>query len=103
MVHIICGAGLLLQRYKSNFLVIGFVCIMSIIFWSVYEQSGNTIVMFVNRGVDRDVGKFTVPTEWFQYVDFFFKSPGQWFYYQHASAVMFDVNYACRVKAQTVG
>jgi len=66
------STGLLLQRYKSNFLVIGFVCIMSIIFWSVYEQSGNTIVMFVNRGVDRDVGKFTVPTEWFQSINPFF-------------------------------
>jgi POT family proton-dependent oligopeptide transporter len=53
-------------------MVIGTACVMAIVFWMVYEQSGNTMVLFINSSVDRTMGKFTVPTEWFQSINPFF-------------------------------
>jgi len=40
------------------------VCVM--IFRGAYEQSGNTIALWADVGLDRTAGAFTIPMTWFQ-------------------------------------
>jgi POT family proton-dependent oligopeptide transporter len=36
------------------------------LFWGIYEQQGNTIVLWANEFTDRHVGGFEIPVTWFQ-------------------------------------
>jgi POT family proton-dependent oligopeptide transporter len=36
------------------------------VFRAAYEQSGNTVVLWTDSGVDRHFGSFTIPMTWFQ-------------------------------------
>ncbi|QJR10363.1 Dipeptide and tripeptide permease C [Usitatibacter rugosus] len=37
-----------------------------IVFRSAYEQSGNALALWIDQGVDRVAGSFTIPATWFQ-------------------------------------
>jgi POT family proton-dependent oligopeptide transporter len=50
-------------------LVVVVACGLSVVFWAVYEQGGNSVVLYVHERVDRSVGGFTIPTEWFQSIN----------------------------------
>jgi proton-dependent oligopeptide transporter, POT family len=43
--------------------------IVNALFWSVYEQQGNTLQLFADRNVDWHVFGFAMPTTWFQAVN----------------------------------
>lgn len=62
------AAGLL-QAHAREVLVVVVACALSVVFWAVYEQGGNSVVLYVHERVDRRVGGFTIPTEWFQSIN----------------------------------
>jgi POT family proton-dependent oligopeptide transporter len=42
------------------------LCLLTIVFWGVYEQQGNTIQLFADRNADWHVFGFQMPSTWFQ-------------------------------------
>ncbi|RZA05655.1 MAG: MFS transporter [Proteobacteria bacterium] len=42
------------------------LCCLNIVFWSVYEQQGNTIQLFADRNTDWTIFGWTMPSTWFQ-------------------------------------
>ena len=48
------------------------VCAMTVPFWGTYEQSGNTIALYSETMVDRQVGTWEMPTEFVQAINPFF-------------------------------
>lgn len=51
--------------------IIGLVvlCALNIVFWSVYEQQGNTMQLFADRNTDWHVFGVALPSTWFQSVN----------------------------------
>ena len=45
------------------------VCAMTVPFWATYEQSGNTIALYSETMVDRQVGTWEMPTEFVQAIN----------------------------------
>eukprot|EP00963_Diacronema_lutheri_P009042 scaffold800_cov327-Pavlova_lutheri.AAC.11 len=62
----------ILKRSKRRVLSIIAMSSLTIVFWAVYEQKSNTLALFEDREVNRYVGRFHVPTEWFQSIDALF-------------------------------
>jgi POT family proton-dependent oligopeptide transporter len=53
----------------EEWLKIGAICVMmalSIVFWSVYEQQGNTMALWVDAHTDRMILGWEMPASWFQ-------------------------------------
>ena len=50
------------DRLSVIFVIVGF-CIF---FWAGFEQAGSSLTIFANEMVNRTIGSFTIPTEWFQ-------------------------------------
>ncbi|MFA6092526.1 MAG: peptide MFS transporter [Elusimicrobiota bacterium] len=42
------------------------LCILNIVFWSVYEQQGNTLALWVDSNTNRDLFGWTMPATWYQ-------------------------------------
>jgi proton-dependent oligopeptide transporter, POT family len=51
---------------KKRMAVILFLFIGCALFWAGFEQTGASLNLFAERYVDRIVGTFEIPTEWFQ-------------------------------------
>ena len=50
------------DRLSVIFIVVAFVTF----FWAGFEQAGSSFTVFADRMVDRSIGTFVIPTEWFQ-------------------------------------
>lgn len=50
----------------SGFVPLLLVALAVVVFRSAYEQSGNTLAVWVETGVDRQLGSLTVPMTWVQ-------------------------------------
>jgi len=61
------GALDLVEKKKMMALLI--VCVASACFWSGFEQAGSSLNLFAQQLVDRQIGSFTIPTAWFQFVN----------------------------------
>ncbi|WP_370294437.1 peptide MFS transporter [Rossellomorea marisflavi] len=42
------------------------LAIIVIAFWTAFEQAGSSLTLFTEENIDRHLGDFIVPTEWFQ-------------------------------------
>ncbi|MDD6211461.1 MAG: peptide MFS transporter [Bacteroidales bacterium] len=51
---------------KDRLSVILVLVLFSIFFWAGFEQAGSSLTIFANQMVNRTIGSFTIPTEWFQ-------------------------------------
>jgi proton-dependent oligopeptide transporter, POT family len=58
-------APLTAKEWKAVFGLIG-LCALNIIFWSVYEQQGNTLQLFAFERTNWQIGNFSVPSTWLQ-------------------------------------
>ncbi len=54
------------QRGLGSFLPLLGVALAVVVFRSAYEQSGNTLAVWVEKGVDRSLWGFTMPMTWVQ-------------------------------------
>ena len=57
------------QRPRTKFeiyLLLLAVIAIVVIFRASYEQSGNTVALWADTGIDRQVGSFSIPMTWFQ-------------------------------------
>lgn len=43
-----------------------FLCIINVVFWSVYEQQGNTMQLWADSKTDRMIGGWEMPATWYQ-------------------------------------
>ena len=59
---------------KEWMAIIGLIvlCALNIVFWSVYEQQGNTLQLFADSNVDWHIFGWEMPSTWFQSVNPFF-------------------------------
>ena len=53
------------RRVIALFIVVFFV----IFFWAAYEQTGSSLALFADKNTDLTVGKFAIPSSWFQSVN----------------------------------
>ena len=42
------------------------ICALSVVFWAVYEQQGNSMQIFADSRGDWTIGSWTMPSSWFQ-------------------------------------
>ena len=54
------------SRYRSTFILLFAVGLAVTVFRGAYEQVGNTLALWIDVGVDRTVGIWTIPMTWFQ-------------------------------------
>ena len=59
----------LTKEEKDRTLVILVIAIFCICFFAGFEQAGSSMTLFTNIHVDRHIGSFEVPTEWFQSIN----------------------------------
>lgn len=59
----------LTKEEKDRTLVILVIAIFCVCFFAGFEQAGSSMTLFTNTCVDRHIGSFEVPTEWFQSVN----------------------------------
>ena len=50
----------------QRILALIFLCVMTVFFWGVYEQQGNTLQLWADRQTDWSIGSWTMPSTWFQ-------------------------------------
>lgn len=50
----------------ASFLLIAAIASSVMVFRGAYEQLGNTVALWLDKGVDRQLGGFTIPMTWFQ-------------------------------------
>ena len=48
------------------------LCVLNIVFWTVYEQGGNTLQLFADRNADWHILGFVVPSTWYQMLNAMF-------------------------------
>jgi POT family proton-dependent oligopeptide transporter len=53
-------------RYRSTFMLLFAVGLAVTVFRGAYEQVGNTLALWTDIGVDRTMGRWTIPMTWFQ-------------------------------------
>jgi proton-dependent oligopeptide transporter, POT family len=51
---------------KNKIYALMFLCIINILFWSVYEQQGNTLQIWADQNTDWNLFGFEIPSTWFQ-------------------------------------
>jgi proton-dependent oligopeptide transporter, POT family len=51
---------------KNRILALIAMCLVSIAFWAVYEQQGNTIALWADADTDRNIFGWELPASWFQ-------------------------------------
>jgi proton-dependent oligopeptide transporter, POT family len=51
---------------QSTVLILAAIVLLVIVYRSAYEQVGNTVALWADRGVNRAVGGWTIPMTWFQ-------------------------------------
>ena len=65
---IITDKGLTRQE-KLKIGVIYIIALISIVFWACYEQAGTSLTIITDKQCDRMVGKYELPTAWFQSIN----------------------------------
>ena len=55
-----------LRSHRSRFLLLGAIVLAVTVFRAVYEQMGNTVVLWADSGIDRTTAWKTIPMTWFQ-------------------------------------
>jgi len=63
------GNASLTKEEKDRTWVIIILVIFCTIFFAGFEQAGSSMSLYTNKFIDRTVGGFTIPTEWFQSVN----------------------------------
>ncbi len=56
-------------KERGGIFTILILTVFSITFWACFEQAGSSMNIFTDRFVDKTVGKFTIPTTWFQSIN----------------------------------
>lgn len=56
----------LTKQEKMRTLAIVILAFVTIAFWTAFEQAGSSLTLYTQEHIDRHIGSFTVPTEWFQ-------------------------------------
>lgn len=51
---------------KSKLAALGAICIITVLFWGVYEQQGNTLALWVDTNTDRHIFGWEMPATWYQ-------------------------------------
>lgn len=51
---------------RSTALILAAIVILVVVYRSAYEQVGNTVALWADRGINRAVGDWTIPMTWFQ-------------------------------------
>jgi proton-dependent oligopeptide transporter, POT family len=51
---------------KNKILALIAMCLVSIAFWAVYEQQGNTVALWADADTDRNILGWEFPASWFQ-------------------------------------
>lgn len=59
----------LTKEEKDRTLAIVVFVLFSIFFFAGFEQAGSSMTLYTEKYIDREVGSFVVPTEWFQSVN----------------------------------
>jgi POT family proton-dependent oligopeptide transporter len=54
------------EALRRRILVLAAIGLCVMVFRGAYEQSGNTIALWADVGLDRSAGAFTIPMTWFQ-------------------------------------
>jgi proton-dependent oligopeptide transporter, POT family len=57
------------RRYRSTFILLFAVGFAVTVFRGAYEQFGNTLPLWIDIGVDRTFGRWTIPMTWFLSLD----------------------------------
>jgi proton-dependent oligopeptide transporter, POT family len=57
---------------KQRMVVIAILFVSAALFWAGFEQAGSSLNLFADRYTVRDVGRFLIPTGWFQILNPFF-------------------------------
>ena len=60
------AAAMPVGNYRRTFLLLLAVIISVTVFRGAYEQVGNTVALWADVGIDRDIGAMTIPRTWFQ-------------------------------------
>jgi POT family proton-dependent oligopeptide transporter len=60
------GANGLHVEYRQVWLALAAVGLCVTVFRGAYEQVGNTVALWADSGIDRQVGALTIPMTWFQ-------------------------------------
>lgn len=67
-LYIITGKGLTTgERMRIG--VIYIVALFVVFFWAAYEQAGTSLTFFADRQCDRHIGRWEMPTPWFQSIN----------------------------------
>ncbi|ADF41264.1 peptide MFS transporter [Priestia megaterium] len=53
-------------REKKRTVAIVILAFVVIAFWTAFEQAGSSLTLYAQDQINRQIGSFTVPTEWFQ-------------------------------------
>lgn len=59
-------SGIAQMLDRRTIVVLAAVFLLVIVYRSAYEQVGNTVALWADTGVDRAVGRWTIPMTWFQ-------------------------------------
>ncbi|MBP0725882.1 peptide MFS transporter [Bacillus sp. RG28] len=59
----------LTKKEKQRTLVIVILTCFVIFFWAGFEQAGSSLTLYTDKFINRQIGSFTVPTEWFQSIN----------------------------------
>jgi proton-dependent oligopeptide transporter, POT family len=57
------------RKYRSTFILLFTVVLAVTVFRGAYEQFGNTLPLWIDIGVDRTFGSWTIPMTWFLSLD----------------------------------
>mmetsp|Transcript_14330 Transcript_14330/g.36236 ORF Transcript_14330/g.36236 Transcript_14330/m.36236 type:complete len:532 (-) Transcript_14330:167-1762(-) len=61
--------GSLVRHHRARLLAIAAVCVLTVGFWGVYEQQGNTLPVYADQEVEMHLGRTRVPTEFVQSIN----------------------------------
>jgi POT family proton-dependent oligopeptide transporter len=60
------ASGMAAKLDRRTIVVLAAVFLLVIVYRSAYEQVGNTVALWADTGVDRGIGRWTIPMTWFQ-------------------------------------
>ncbi|PIS10887.1 MAG: MFS transporter [Bdellovibrio sp. CG10_big_fil_rev_8_21_14_0_10_47_8] len=58
--------GTLSKEDKTRIVALIFICTLTVLFWGVYEQQGNTLQLWADEYTDWNILGFEMPSTWFQ-------------------------------------
>ena len=61
------AVGKLEKEDKSRVIALIFICLATIVFWSIYEQQGNTLQLWADDKTDWNFFGIQIPSTWYQF------------------------------------